>query len=634
MSPESISKELKRVQSINKELFDSSPNIIFVKSKNGVYQLANKAMLNCTGLVESEIIGKTDFDFVTDLNSSNTYKEEDDFVLSKGQVLETEPILQKSNNRWYQTVKSPLFDEAGDVTGLLGIMSDVTDIKQNEKKIEEQEKLLSIVFNSSTDFIAVLEPDNGKFKYLSCNDAYLKMLNLFDIDLENDENIKGLEFNNIASEKRLFDQNKIDENYGNLVHVMEAKKSFSTTEIIEIPGDVQKLYIDVEISPILNDDDDEVLYLIYRGRDFSEIMKYNLQLQEREELLQSINRNVQDGIYRSTIGHGLRYANDSMCRMFGYSLAELAKSKPNELYVYKEDRKKIIEELSKTGSFSDREILFKRKDGSSFWALLSCSMTLEADGTRVIDGIVVDTTEERKNREELRTINESLLKTNSELDHLVYRTSHDLRSPLASIMGLMELVRLEGIEGEVAEYISIMEDQVTKLDKVILDIINIRKIAKSGLQRENINCQDLIDGVFESIKFLDRFNEIDKIVNINIESDFVQDKNNVQMILNNVLSNAVKYARKDVAHSFISIDINIDKENCSLVVKDNGIGIKNEYLAQVFNMFYRATSVNQGTGLGLFIVKEALVKLNGSIIVESKEGEWTCFNIEIPNLID
>jgi len=210
MSPESISKELKRVQSINKELFDSSPNIIFVKSKNGVYQLANKAMLNCTGLVESEIIGKTDFDFVTDLNSSNTYKEEDDFVLSKGQVLETEPILQKSNNRWYQTVKSPLFDEAGDVTGLLGIMSDVTDIKQNEKKIEEQEKLLSIVFNSSTDFIAVLEPDNGKFKYLSCNDAYLKMLNLFDIDLENDENIKGLEFNNIASEKRLFDQNKID----------------------------------------------------------------------------------------------------------------------------------------------------------------------------------------------------------------------------------------------------------------------------------------------------------------------------------------------------------------------------------------------------------------------------------------
>ena len=162
---------------------------------------------------------------------------------------------------------------------------------------------------------------------------------------------------------------------------------------------------------------------------------------------------------------------------------------------------------------------------------------------------------------------------------------------------------MEGIEGESKEYVGMMEDQLTKLDKVIMDIINIRKIAKSGLQEQNLDLKELILQIYDSIKFLEHFNEIDKKLTIKGDSKFIQDKNNLQIILNNLLSNSVKYASKSRANKYINIEIEIDESMCKIVLEDNGIGIHSSRLDKIFDMFYRATDRNTGTGLGLFIVK-------------------------------
>tara|TARA_B100000508_G_scaffold31444_1_gene24065 strand:- start:6161 stop:8482 length:2322 start_codon:yes stop_codon:yes gene_type:complete len=627
-------EELKRVISINRNFINSSPNVIFAKNVNGVYKMANKALADFMGVSVDEIIGKSDKDFDLPEAKLEEYKKQDQFVITKGESLETSPTFISSNGKtgWYTSIKSPIKASNGKVEGLIAIVTDVTELIESKEIIREQQELLETVYNSGTDVITVLTPKNNEFYYETVNAAYLELLRRFGVSGTSDE-LKGLNMLQHAVEHGIFTQEKSDEARKELEKVLETRSRHSFTEITDVPNSNLKVYIDVEINPILGAEGN-VKHIVYRGHDFSDVMRFNKQLQEREELFESINRNVQDGIYRSTVNTGLRYANDSMCRLFGYTIKELSRVRPTDLYAIVGDRQKIIEELQRTGFFSDREVLFKRKDGSTFWGLLSCSMTLEADGNRVIDGIVVDVTADRKVKERLKSTNESLRKINSELDHLVYRTSHDLRSPLVSVMGLLELMRMEGVEGNLAEYLSIMEDQVVKLDKVILDIINIRKIAKTGLQRELVDCKEIIDDVFESIKFLDRFNKIKKQVSITNDAPLYQDKNNIKIILNNVLSNAVKYAKKDIDDSFISVDIKIDSKKCSIKIKDNGIGIREKNMDKVFEMFYRATDVNQGTGLGLFIVREAVNKLKGSINVDSKEGEWTRFIIEIPNLTD
>jgi PAS domain S-box-containing protein len=633
-SKSALEKDLSRVIGINENLINSSPNIIFAKDKAGAYRMANKALTSILGLELDEIIGKTDVDLVNDKKRIANYKEQDDYVIKTGKVWEGIPTFVKSFGKqgWYKTIKSPIKNNHGEIEGVLGIVTDVTALMQSQRTINDQRRLFQTVFNSGTDFMAVYKYDKGEFKYVSYNKPYVALLKKLGLKKDiNEKVLGGQKIFELALKENLIQHNQVVAYTERLNEVLESGEVIQYTDFLSVPNQNKSIYIDSELSPIL-DVNRSVKYIVYRGHEFTELMDFNRQLQEREELLASINRNIRDGIYRTTIDDGFCYVNEAMCSLFGFTQQEFKEIHPNHLYHNVNDRKSIVQELLSNGHFKDKEFLFKRKDNTVFWGLLSCSMTLEADGRKVIDGIVVDVTEKRKTRENLRRTNGKLRKINSELDHLVYRTSHDLRSPIASVMGLIELLKLEGLSDSSAQYIALMEDQLFKLDRVILDIINIRKIAKTGLQKQAIDFRELLVETFDSIKFLDQFDALEKTIDISQEGPFIQDENNIKILLNNLLSNAVKYADRTKSINKLHVAINITSKNCRLQIEDNGIGISEESLPKVFNMFYRGTSKNQGTGLGLFIVKEALDKLRGTIQVESKDGEWSRFILEIPNL--
>ncbi len=103
------------------------------------------------------------------------------------------------------------------------------------------------------------------------------------------------------------------------------------------------------------------------------------------------------------------------------------------------------------------------------------------------------------------------------------------------------------------------------------------------------------------------------------------------MIFNNLLSNAVIYHNPYIDDPYIKVIAKIDKNQAVINIEDNGIGIEDKHLQNIFKMFYRANDATSGSGLGLYIVKEALEKLKGSIDVKSKLGEGTCFSLVIPN---
>ena len=243
-----------------------------------------------------------------------------------------------------------------------------------------------------------------------------------------------------------------------------------------------------------------------------------------------------------------------------------------------------------------------------------------------------DITQQKKTEDILKEQNDELTKINSELDRFVYSASHDLRAPLMSVKGLLNMIKVDPEKGNTDKYLELIEKSVNKLDNFISDIIHYSKNSRIDLLVREINFHDLLEESIGSLKYMEGAEKVRSSRNIELLSPFYSDPSRLLMVFNNIISNAVRYRDKWKLDSYLQIDIHADQKKAIIKFSDNGIGISKEYVGDVFKMFYRATTESKGSGLGLYIVKSAVEKLNGTIAVNSEFGKGTTFTIEIPNL--
>ena len=237
----------------------------------------------------------------------------------------------------------------------------------------------------------------------------------------------------------------------------------------------------------------------------------------------------------------------------------------------------------------------------------------------------------KKQAEKERELNViKLQEVNLELKTFIYRSSHDLRGPVSSLKGLINIVKQNTKEENAISLIEMMDKSINKLDNMLLELIKTVKVRDQKLKKTEVDLVELIDETIEQFKFLDGFERIKfKISNAN-KRLFYSDRNLITSILQNVIKNAINYQNYSSAKPFINIDIISIDEGTEIVITDNGIGIKREFLKNVFEMFYRANLSSGGTGLGLYLVKIAVEKLGGSINIESIEGLGTTVTVFIP----
>ncbi len=254
-----------------------------------------------------------------------------------------------------------------------------------------------------------------------------------------------------------------------------------------------------------------------------------------------------------------------------------------------------------------------------------------------IKGVAVyieDITELKDSQFRLIEKNRDLEKVNSELDSFVYRVSHDLRAPLTSILGLISLMKIETNHEKISEYIGLQEKSVKKLDMFIKEIINLSRNSRLGITVSNIDFDELLNEIFESQHYTKDAEEIKRICEIEDGLSFFTDRQRLSIILNNLISNSLKYMDPQEKDPFVKVQVAMEKEECIIRVSDNGIGISEVYLPKIFEMFFRATKDFSGSGLGLYIVKETVEKLKGRISVKSKTREGSTFQVRLPNLKD
>lgn len=228
--------------------------------------------------------------------------------------------------------------------------------------------------------------------------------------------------------------------------------------------------------------------------------------------------------------------------------------------------------------------------------------------------------------------NAELIKTNSEMDHLVYSISHDLRAPIASALGLIEISKLESDPEKLKHYEILKEACLRRLDNFIYDILNYLKNNRLGVE---ISPLSIKDEIHNSIEMNSIYNENVKVtVECEYEGEIFTDKNRLRMILNNIISNAFRYAKPNVLDKTIHIRVKNNFPNIEISITDNGVGINKEYMEKIFDMFFKTDEKTKGSGLGLYITKEALAKIKGSITVWSEKGVGSIFTIIIPDLKD
>ena len=237
----------------------------------------------------------------------------------------------------------------------------------------------------------------------------------------------------------------------------------------------------------------------------------------------------------------------------------------------------------------------------------------------------------KKAEQSLQRTNTELSKRNTELDNFVYSVSHDLRAPIASVLGLVNLAKKD-IDVDMKDmYLDMIYKSAVQQDSFISEILDQSRNSRLEVKAEEILFGPLIEETFNQLKFsLNSGYPVEKVIAVNQDRPFVSDRWRLKVILNNIISNAIRY--RNGHEPVIKVNVNINEHSATVAVEDNGKGIESGHLPNVYKMFYRATDDGAGSGLGLYIVKEAIEKLNGNIDIESEVGKGTVVKFQIPSL--
>ena len=226
-------------------------------------------------------------------------------------------------------------------------------------------------------------------------------------------------------------------------------------------------------------------------------------------------------------------------------------------------------------------------------------------------------------------LNNSLIKTNHELDNFIYIVSHDLRSPLLSTKGLIDLANMKIDEREqVQKYLGLAGKSIHNLDLIIHEILTYSQNARTEIREDEFDLKEVVKEIFDGLRYSagPDFSFQEEYTG---ETKIYADKTRLSTVLRNIISNAVKYKKKEIGNPFVHLHFENSNHSCSFSITDNGEGIPLESQHRVFDMFYRGTSSANGTGLGLYICKEMLEKMNARFSISSNPGEGTTFNIQL-----
>ena len=367
------------------------------------------------------------------------------------------------------------------------------------------------------------------------------------------------------------------------------------------------------------------------------LIKTTEELKESQQRFELAISGSNAGIYDWDLQQNIIYHSPMWKNLLGYDPDELENFSIENFYefIHPDDVERIkmtIESHLINGSKYEVELRLKTKTGEYQWFSDSGQAVWNEAGDPVrMVGSIIKIHERKVAEERIKKQNRMLEKTNLELDNFVYSASHDIRSPLTSILGLINIATKATDKREINECLRLMKSRINRLDDFIEDILDYSRNLRLDKKQREINLYYFIEEIIKNHDFGDNFEKLD--IRLSLSSDFevISDPLRLKVILKNLLSNAFKFSNLRNESPWLRISALRVDGNFQLIIEDNGEGIRGELKDKIFDMFYRASEKSKGSGLGLYIVKEMVDKLNGSIKVNSVYGEGSQFIIELPD---
>jgi PAS domain S-box-containing protein len=390
--------------------------------------------------------------------------------------------------------------------------------------------------------------------------------------------------------------------------------------------DGKEVYVEATAFPFTYRDEPAVQVVF---RDITQRKETERQMKKNEMLFTKLFESAPMAIVMLDDNGRVQQVNNGFSEMFGHEREVLLGRNLNDFIVPEDLKNEGIDlnNLITAHRVVSIETIRKHKNGRLINVILYGVPVMMENQTIGIYGVYVDITERKSVEEELKT-------RNIELDNFVYKVSHDLRAPLSSILGLVNLAKLPGNTDNPMDYIELIGEKVDRLDHFIGDVLSHSKNLKLDISTAKVNLTEVVAHTFGDLSYLEGASDIKQTINIE-GIEFYSDPWRVSEILRNLISNAIKYRNLDSRiQSEITIKVRIDHLRADISFTDNGIGIDEANLSRVFEMFYRASEQSDGSGIGLYIVKNAVDKLGGKISVQSKCGVGTRFHIILPNKVN
>ena len=219
-----------------------------------------------------------------------------------------------------------------------------------------------------------------------------------------------------------------------------------------------------------------------------------------------------------------------------------------------------------------------------------------------------------------------LKKANKELDRLFYRSSHDFRRPLTTLMGINEVARLMDLKEDTIQLFKMMNQTVGSMDNMLKKFYNLYEISHYLEEKHLISLSAIVEKYEDEL--LREGHLIKTVINLKKYDDMDPKNSLIDIIFSNIIENAIRFTTGK--HADISIKITENSNFLNIQIEDRGIGIDEIYYGKIFEMYFRSNERPHGKGLGLYVVKTALEKLHGNVMVKSEKGSYTLFDINIP----
>lgn len=619
--------EIERLQLFN--IYAQAPSYMgILKGPDHVYELANELYLQL--IDRRDIIGRTVREVLPELETQGIF-EILDHVYKTGEVFSASEMLIKFNHRgrghltdvYLNFIFQARRDADNNIDGILIFGNDVTEQVLSRKKIEQSEKMYKdlihklpvptcccdaegriILYNKAAAALWGREPELGKDLWHYCWNT------------------------NQGSRKQSSPYNL----YSLAEALKEQAPLLNTQIIIERPNGDKRSVVPCPVA--FHNTGGEITGAVIVLSDITEMKLAQKELRKSEKKYRYLfDNNPMPMWIIDLASFKFLDVNKMAVLQYGYSREEFLSMSALDI---RSDEDKIhfikSSDVSKINQSNyNRGIWNHLKKDRTIVPSEIIAHNIDYEGTPARLILSNDVSERRKAEADLEKRNRELIKTNSELDRFVYSVSHDLRSPLTSILGLVSFIETESRETDTLKHAEMIRISINRLDDFIKNILSYSRNSRTGLQPEEISLNEMILDIVDSLQSMKEAEGIRFEIDIKQQKPFYSDRMRIATILKNLISNAIKYHKKQQADRYVKISGHSDHENLYFSIADNGTGIEKAYHQKIFEMFFRLSG-SDGSGIGLYIAKDAAEILQGSIEVQSEKGIGTRFNINLKNL--